>query len=177
MVEVLKIMATSFKRSHACTAVHSAPNLAAGHHPTTPLLETPGHSQASLGQALVGSLLLSSGSWCAQGFVCALQESVSQSFVSSGGSFYGGFNWDLLQERLCHTQVYRTQSPCPCSSPLLTCTSTGDTQTRFCLSLCGVSCTLFRNVLYHFEEIPFYSLLVDIFFLFFNQERVFNLVK
>ena len=62
MVEVLKIMATSFKRSHACTAVHSAPNLAAGHHPTTPLLETPGHSQASLGQALVGSLLLSSGS-------------------------------------------------------------------------------------------------------------------
>ena len=31
------------------------------------------------------------------------------------------------------------QSPCPCSSPLLTHTSTGDTQTQFCLSLCGVS--------------------------------------
>ena len=29
------------------------------------------------------------------------------------------------------------QSPCPCSSPLLNCTSTGDTQTQFCLSLCG----------------------------------------
>ena len=31
------------------------------------------------------------------------------------------------------------QSPCPCSSPLLNCTSTGDTQTQFCLSLCGVA--------------------------------------
>ena len=32
-----------------------------------------------------------------------------------------------------------TQSPCPCGSPLLTLTSTGDAQTQFCLSLCGVS--------------------------------------
>ena len=31
------------------------------------------------------------------------------------------------------------QSSCPCSSPLPTHTSTGDTQTQFCLSLCGVS--------------------------------------
>ena len=44
--------------------------------PMTPL-ETPGHSQADLTQALVGSLLLSPGSWCTQGFICALQESVS----------------------------------------------------------------------------------------------------
>jgi len=29
--------------------------------------------------------------------------------------------------------------PLPLQSPLLTCTSTGDTQTQFCLSLCGVS--------------------------------------
>ena len=89
MVEVMKIMATSFKRSHACTATLSAPNPAAGHHRPTPLLETPGHSQASLGQSLVGSLLLSPGSWCAQGSVCALQESVSQSCVSSGSSVVG----------------------------------------------------------------------------------------
>ena len=52
---------------------------------------------------------------------------------------YGGVNGDLLQEGLCHNQVYCTQSPCPCSSPLLTCTSAGDTQTQFCLSLGGVS--------------------------------------
>ena len=39
--------------------------------------ETPGHSQASLAQSLVGTLLLSPGCWFEQGFVCALQESVS----------------------------------------------------------------------------------------------------
>ena len=76
-VEVMKIMATSFKRSHVGTATLSAPSPAAGHHRPTPPPETPGHSQASLGQSLVGSLLLSPGSWCTQGFVCALQESVS----------------------------------------------------------------------------------------------------
>ena len=48
MVEVMKIMVTSFKVSHACIATLSAPNPAAGHHPPTPPLETPGHSQASL---------------------------------------------------------------------------------------------------------------------------------
>ena len=52
---------------------------------------------------------------------------------------YGVVNGNLLQEGLCHIQVCCTQSPCPYSSPLLTCTSTGDTQTQFCLSLCGVS--------------------------------------
>ena len=41
------------------------------------LPETPEHTQASLAQSFVESLLLSPGSCCAQGFVCALQESVS----------------------------------------------------------------------------------------------------
>ena len=81
MVEVMKIMATSFKRSHAGTATQRAPNPASGHHQLRPLPETPGHSQASLGQSPVGSLLLSPGSWCTQGFVCAFQESVSPSPV------------------------------------------------------------------------------------------------
>ena len=66
MMEIIKIMVTSFKRSHACTAPLSAPDPAPGHCQPTPLLETPGHSWASLGQSLVGSLLLSPGSWCAQ---------------------------------------------------------------------------------------------------------------
>ena len=74
MVEVIKITGTSFKRSHACTATFSAPNPAAGHCQPTPPPETAGHSQASLGQSLVGSLLLSPGFWCTQGSVCALQE-------------------------------------------------------------------------------------------------------
>ena len=50
--------------------------------------------------------------------------------------FCGGVNGDILQEGLCHTQVYCTQSPS--SRPLLTRTSTGDTQTQFWLSLCGL---------------------------------------
>ena len=131
-------MATSFKRSHACTAALSAPDPAAGHHRLTPLLETPGHSRASLGQSLVGSLLFSPGSWCTQDFVCALQESVS-SIQCNLWWLYGRVNGDLLQEGLCHTQVCCIQSPCPCGRPLLICTSTGDTQIQFLISLCGVS--------------------------------------
>ena len=45
--------------------------------PLTPSLETPGHSEASLSQSFVASLFLAPGSWCTQGFACALQESVS----------------------------------------------------------------------------------------------------
>ena len=75
MVEVMKI--TSFKRPQAHTATLSATHPAAGHHQPTPPPETPGPSWESLGQSLVGSLLLSPGSWCTQGCVCALQESVS----------------------------------------------------------------------------------------------------
>ena len=70
-------MATSFKRSCSRTAALSAPYPSAGHPQPTPLSETPGHSQASLGQSLLGTLLLSPISWCTQGSVCALQESVS----------------------------------------------------------------------------------------------------
>jgi len=85
----MKITVTSFKRSHAHTAIVGTPNPAAGHHQPTPPPETPGHSQASLGQSLVGSLLLSPGSWCTQGSVCARQESISQSCVSSSSSLVG----------------------------------------------------------------------------------------
>ena len=86
MVEIIKIMVTSLERSHA---ILIAPDPAAGHCRPMPLLETPEHSRASLGQSLVGSLLLSPGSWYAQDFICALQESVSQSCVSSDGSMVG----------------------------------------------------------------------------------------
>ena len=52
---------------------------------------------------------------------------------------YGRVSGDLLQEGLCHPHVCCTQSPCPCGSPLLTCTSTGNVQTQFCLIFSGVS--------------------------------------
>ena len=91
MVEVMEIMATSFRRSHARTAALNAPNPVAGHHQPTPPPETPGHSQASLGQSLVGSLLLSPGSWCTQGcfFFVPSKNLFPQFCVSSGGSMVG----------------------------------------------------------------------------------------
>ena len=67
---------------------------------------------------------------------------------------YGGVNGDLLSKVLCHTQVYCTQRPWPCSSPLLTCTSAGDTQTQFCLSLCGVFGFWCAQVLFEPSECP-----------------------
>ena len=109
---------------------------------------------ASLVQSLVGSLLLSPGSWCTQASVCTLQEFISP-VLCKFWQLYGGVNGDLLQEGLCHSQVCHTQSRCPCSRPLLTCPSIGDTQTlkgrsgslsvespdmhRFCLSPLSIS--------------------------------------
>ena len=74
MVEVMNIMVTSFKRFHAHTAALSASDPAAGHRQPSPLPETPGHAQASLAQSLVGSLLLSPGSWCTQDFFFFLTQ-------------------------------------------------------------------------------------------------------
>ena len=61
MVEVMKKTVSSFKRSHARTVARL--DLAAGHRRPMPLSESPGHSQAILGQSLVESLLLFPGSW------------------------------------------------------------------------------------------------------------------
>ena len=63
-MEVMKIMATSFKRPHAGLAALSATNPEANYHRPMPPPETHGHSWACMGQFLVGSLLLSPGSWC-----------------------------------------------------------------------------------------------------------------
>ena len=132
MMEVVKIMVTSFKRPHACTATLSAPNPAAGHRRPTPPWETPGHSRASLGQSLVGSLLLSPGSWYTQGFICALQEPVSPVLCKSRW-FCGGLM--VTSSR----RAYAIPSPLH-PEPLQqdTRSSTGDTQTQFRLSLCGL---------------------------------------
>ena len=74
------VMPTSFKKTYAeapRTVVFSAPDPMAAHYRPTPSLKTLGCSQAILAQSLVGSLLLSPGSWCAEGFVCSLQACVS----------------------------------------------------------------------------------------------------
>ena len=90
MVEAVKIMVTSFKRSSASTAALSVPDPIAGHCWPMPLPETPGHSWTSLGQSLVGSLLLSPASWCTQDVLFVPSKSLfPQSCVSSGGSMVG----------------------------------------------------------------------------------------
>ena len=73
---------------------------------------------------------------CTQFCLCPLR--VCFPVLCKFWQLYGGVNGAFLQEGLCHTQVCSTQSPCPCSRPLLTRTSTGDTQTQLCHSLCGV---------------------------------------
>ena len=88
MVELRKIMVNSFKMSSARTSAFSAPHThtAAGQYQPTPLPETPEHSWASLGPSLVGSLLLSPGSWCAQVLCVPSKSLFPQSCVSSGSS-------------------------------------------------------------------------------------------
>ena len=59
------------------TAAVSFPDHAASCCWHRPPPENPKHSQPSMAWSLVGSLILSPGSWCSQGFVCAFQDSVS----------------------------------------------------------------------------------------------------
>ena len=134
-------MVTSFKMFSARTSAFSGPphtHTAAGQYQPTPPPETPRHSQAILGlppHSLVESLLLSPGSWCTRFCLCPLR--VCFPVLCKFWQLYGGVNGDLLQEGLCRTQACCSQSPCPCGSPLLTRTSTGDAQTQLCLSLWG----------------------------------------
>ena len=58
MVWEMKVIGTFFKRTWAGTLVFNAHHPAASHSGTMPLLETPGHSQASLAQSFVGTLPL-----------------------------------------------------------------------------------------------------------------------
>ena len=78
-------------------------------------------------QSLVGSLLLSPGPGVHKVLFVPFNSLFPQSRVRSLGSTLG-------LKGLCHIQ-----SSYPCGSPLLTRVSTGNTQTQFCLSLCGVS--------------------------------------
>ena len=61
-----------------------------------------------------------------------------QSCVSSGG-FMVGLMATSSKRVYAIPRSTEPRAPAPASSPLLMCTSTGDTQTQFCLSLCWVS--------------------------------------
>ena len=116
--------------SYACTAALSAPTLhqaSADQHLLWRLLDTPGQVWVSL---LWGHCSFLLGPSAHKLLFALFKSPFPQSCVNSGGS---------KVELICHTWVCHTQSPCPCRSPLLTHTSSGDTQTQFSFSLCGVS--------------------------------------
>ena len=154
VVEVMKKMATSFKRSHAGTAALSAPDPAAGHcwpNPPLPLLDTHGQVWVSLSWGHCSFLL---GPSAHKVLFVPSKSLFPQSYVSSGGSMVGlmvtsskrayatprsatpratppaaGHCWSIpLQETLKHSKASFAQSLwC-----LLVCT-------RFCLSALSVS--------------------------------------
>ena len=127
MMEVMKIMVTSFKRS-----MHTLP------HSVAPTLQQANVTHTSAGNS--STFMGKSGSvscgitapfyWflvCTR--FCLCPPRVCFPVLCIFWWLYGGFDGDLLQEGLCNTQLCCTESPCPCSRPLLTCTSTGDVQT------------------------------------------------
>ena len=123
--------------SHACTTTLSASNPAAGPRWPTPLTETPGHSQASLCQSLVGSLLLSLGSWCAQGSVCSLSESVFP-VLCKFWRLYCGLMVTFSKRAYAISRSTVPRAPAP---TVVYCwpIPPQETPKQFCLSLCGVS--------------------------------------
>ena len=75
-----------------------------------------GDSQESLGQFLVGSLLLSPGSWCTR--FCLCPPRVCFPVLCKFWQFYGQVNGDLLQEGLCHIpKSTAPRAPVPVAGP------------------------------------------------------------
>ena len=93
------------------------------------LLDTPGQVWVSL---LWGHCSFILGSGAHKLLFVPSKSLFPQSCVIPGGSVVG--LTATSSERLCHTQVCCTQSPCLGSSPLLTRTSSGNTQTHFVCS-------------------------------------------
>ena len=95
MIGAMVVMATSFKRTYASMphllGLLQSVSLARGRPVSTQVsAEDSRNSQASLAQSLTGSLLLSSGSWYLQDFVCVLEESL---FPQSCGSSVIKSHW------------------------------------------------------------------------------------
>ena len=70
----------------SCTAVLSAPNPEAGHHQPTPLMETPGYSQASLGHLLWSHCSFIQGPGAYKVLLVPSKSLFPQSCISSGSS-------------------------------------------------------------------------------------------
>ena len=136
LVEVMKIMVTSFKKSHALTAALSAPQPSSRPPLSHAFTRDSWTFVGKSGEVSCG--ITASFSWVlVHTRFCLCPSRVCIPVLYKFWRLYGGINGNLLQEGLCCTQVYCTQSPCPWSSPLLTRVSTGDTQTQFWVSLLG----------------------------------------
>ena len=86
----MKIKVTSFKGTmYVCTVALSAPDPAAGQHRPMHLLETPGHSRASLGESLMGPCSFFLGPGASKVLFVPSKSLFPQSCVSSGGSMVG----------------------------------------------------------------------------------------
>jgi len=89
MVEVTKIMVTTFKRPHAHTSVLSASDPEAGHCRSTPLLEIPGHNGHVWVSFLWGHFSFLLGPGTHKVLFVPSKSLFPQSCVSSGGSMVG----------------------------------------------------------------------------------------
>ena len=138
MVEIKKIMETSFKRSQA-PQLHSLPQPCS----RSPLTHASTRDSWTLHgkSGSVSCEVTAPFSWVLVHKVLFVPPKVCFPILCKFWWLYGGVNGALLQEGLCHTQVCCTHSPCPCGRPLLTRTSSGDTQTQFWLSLWVLVCT------------------------------------
>ena len=94
-------METSFKKSHARTAALNVPNPATGQCQPTPPPETPGQGWVSLCglTAPFAWVLVHRSFWLGPPRVCSPG-------LCKFWRLFGGVNGNLLQEGLCHTQVY-----------------------------------------------------------------------
>ena len=119
MVEVMKIMVTSFKRS-VLALLHSVPLTL---HQAIANMASTGDSWTLMGMCeSVSCWVIAPCFWVlVHTRFCLCPPTVCFLVLFKFWHLCGGVNGDLLQDGLCHTQVYCTQSPC--SSPLLTRTS------------------------------------------------------
>jgi len=88
MMEVVKIIVTSFKRSHASLAILTAPNSAAGHHQPMPLPVLDVHGQVWV-SLLWGHCSFLLGPGAHKVLFVPSKSLFPQSCVSSGGSMVG----------------------------------------------------------------------------------------
>ena len=132
-------MATSLERIYARTVVSSAPDPTAAHCKSKSLLETPGHSRASLLWAHCPFLL---GPGVHKVLYVPSKSLFLQSYVRSGGSLVEPM---ATSSKRAYTIPRSTAPKAPASAAV-------HTQTQFCLRLCGVSGSLCAQGLFEPSE-------------------------